>query len=290
MKKIIFIVLVSSLMFSCIRGEHDARNSEIDSLRTALDEREVFINDFISSFDEVESNLDSVAVQQHIIYVNADRSGGEFNPTQKERINANISAINKLMNENRKRILELSHNWKNSADKNIHLEKVIGTLKKQLVQKNIELTALNEKLTAFNAEMTQLHVSMDTLNAQYSSKLQTIGKQTQMLNSTLNTAYYIVGKSKDLQEAQLIDREGGLLGIGKTAKLNGDFDNSRFIQIDYTKTDTIPVNEEGAKIITSHPSDSYILEKNKKGLVKNLLITNPKKFWSASKYLVVVHS
>ena len=290
MRKIIFIILVSWLMSSCTQGQFDSSNSEIDSLRTALNERETFINNFISSFNEVERNLDSVAIQQHIIYVNADKSGWEFNPTQKERINANISAINKLMNQNRKRISELSHHWKNSANKNQYLEKAIGTFKKQLVQKNIELTALNEKLTALNAEMTQLHTSVDTLNAQYASKLQTISEQTQTSNTVLNTVYYVVGKSKDLQEAQLIDREGGLLGIGKTSKLNGDFDNSKFIQIDYTKTNTIPVNKEDAKIITSHPSDSYTLDKDDKGVVKNLLITNPKKFWSASKYLVVVHS
>ena len=44
------------------------------------------------------------------------------------------------------------------------------------------------------------------------------------------------------------------------------------------------------KIITSHPSESYTLEKDaaKKDKVKNIVITNPDKFWSASKYLVVV--
>jgi hypothetical protein len=44
------------------------------------------------------------------------------------------------------------------------------------------------------------------------------------------------------------------------------------------------------KIITSHPSDSYTLDKDAsdKDKVTNIVITNSEKFWSTSKYLVVV--
>src|SRR5207253_11489062 len=82
---------------------------------------------------------------------------------------------------------------------------------------------------------------------------------------------------------------GGLLGMGKTSKLSSNFDNSKFTKIDYTQTTVIAVNSDNVKIITSHPTDSYKMENDskKKGVVRNLVITNPEKFWSASKYLVV---
>jgi hypothetical protein len=47
------------------------------------------------------------------------------------------------------------------------------------------------------------------------------------------------------------------------------------------------VNLKKVKLVTSHPSDSYTLEKNG-DQVSNIQITNPEKFWRASKYLVVV--
>jgi hypothetical protein len=53
------------------------------------------------------------------------------------------------------------------------------------------------------------------------------------------------------------------------------------------KVNTIPIDSKDAKIITSHPSDSYTLNKEKDKVV-SLQITNAEKFWSASKYLVVV--
>ena len=88
-------------------------------------------------------------------------------------------------------------------------------------------------------------------------------------------------------ESKLIDKSGGLLGIGRTPKLSENFDKEKFTRIDYTQVLIIPVNSDGIKIITVHPSDSYTLDKEK-NMVKNIVITNADKFWSASKYLVVI--
>jgi hypothetical protein len=105
----------------------------------------------------------------------------------------------------------------------------------------------------------------------------------------MHTAYYIVGRTKELKESKLIDRKGGLLGLGKTSRLSANVDNTKFTRIDYTQVSNIPVNSTKVKVITSHPSDSYKLEKDakNKSLVKNLVITNPEKFWATSKYLVI---
>ncbi|MGZ4097881.1 MAG: Cbp1 family collagen-binding glycoprotein adhesin, partial [Bacteroidia bacterium] len=185
-----------------------------------------------------------------------------------------------------KTIAELKSKLKRSAGKNSKLEKAVASLTEQLAQKDQELASLNEKLTALNAQVEQLQTSLDTLNAKNSSQAQTIAQHTE----ALHTAYYIVGKSKDLAEAKVIDKKGGLLGIGKTSELNSDFDRSKFTRIDYTKMTTIPINSDKVKIITNHPSDSYTLEKDSKDkdLVKTIVITNPEKFWSVSKYLVII--
>ena len=47
------------------------------------------------------------------------------------------------------------------------------------------------------------------------------------------------------------------------------------------------IDSKGAKLVTSHPADSYTLNKEKDKVV-SIQITNAEKFWSASKYLVVV--
>lgn len=281
MRNPLLIILAALVISSCNRAELAQLSHDKDSLITLVNERESSVNDFISSFNEVERNLDSVAVRQNIIAINSDNPG-ELKVTQKARINESIAAINSLMDQNRAKISELNRKMRNSSHKNVQLEKMIATLNDQLMKKDIELTELNIRLNALDTQVAQLEISVDTLTLLNSAQSQTIAEET----IALHTAYYVIGKSGELQDAEIIDRKGGLLGIGRTSQLNSDFDNSKFIRIDYTQISNIPVNSD-MKIITTHPSNSYTLDKEDE-MVKNLVITNPGLFWSASKYLVIV--
>jgi hypothetical protein len=284
MKYYFLIAAAALFMSSCNRKELADSNHANDSLEAVVNDREAVLNEFIASFNEVEANLDAVAAKQNIIVKNADKPG-ELKPNQKARINDEIASINALMEQNRKKIVELDRKLKSSGNKNANLTKAVETLNAQLVQKFVELKDLNARLDALNVQCAQLETSVNILTAENAAKDQTIAEET----AALHTAYYVVGKAKDLQDANLIDRKGGLLGIGRTSKLSGDFDNSKFTRIDYTQTGTIAVNSD-MKIITSHPSDSYTLDTDDKDKdkVTNIRILNAEKFWSASKYLVVV--
>jgi uncharacterized coiled-coil protein SlyX len=275
MKKYLIIASAALLMSACNQSNTDTANRENDSLRSIVNEREASLNEFIASFNDVERNLDSVAVKQHLISMSTDHRG-ELKLSQKERINNEIASINSLMDENRKKLAALNSKLKRSGNKNAELEKTIATLNRQIVQKDLELADLNTKLIDLNAQVAQLRTVVDTLNIQNGIQSQSIAEKT----IALHTAYYIIGNSSDLKNAKIIDRKGGLLGIGRTSKLNSDFDNSKFTRIDYTQISTIAVNSD-MKIISNHPTSSY-------SLVKNIVITNPENFWSASKYLVIV--
>ncbi len=284
MKNYLFIAAAAFLMSACNQAEVDKGKHDNDSLLSVVSERDASINEFISSFNDVERNLDTVASRQHIINASTEKKG-EFRQNQKDRINTEIAAINDLMDKNRKKLSDLNRKLKNSSHKNVELEKMIATITVQLSQKDIELTALNEKLNNLNVQVAQLQTSVNTLTEEGNAKSATIANDTK----ELHTAYFVVAKSDELQDDKIIDRKGGLLGIGRTSKLSADFDNSKFTRIDYTVTGTITVNSE-MKMITSHPSDSYTLEMDTKDkdMVKSIVITNPEKFWSTSKYLVVV--
>lgn len=272
------------MVSSCNQAELDKSSHDKDSLQSVVNERDISLNDFIASFNEVESNLDSIAVRQHIILSHTDKNS-ELKKDQKARINSEIQAINELMEQNRKKLADLNHKLKNSGNKNAELMKTIATINNQLAHKDQELAELNTKLLELNAQVATLNTSVDTLNKRNQAQSQTIDERTM----ALHTAYYVMGKSGELKDAKIIDRQGGLLGIGRTSKLNSDFDNSKFTRIDYTQTSSIAVNSD-MKIITSHPTGTFMLEKDAKDkdIVKNIVITDPEKFWSTSKYLVIV--
>ncbi len=258
------------------QSEVDKANHERDSLAAIVNQRDASLYDFVASFDEVERNLDSIAVKQNIVSKSTENAT-EFKASSKDHINAQIAAINDLMDQNRKKLASLNAKLKSVNGKNAQLQKMIQTLNEQLTQKDKELAELNEKLAGLNAQVTLLQTSVETLNQNVSEK-----------TTALHTAYYVVGKQKDLEEAKIIDRTGGLLGIGKTAKLSANVDNSKFTRVDYTQMGSIPVDSKKMKMVTTHPAGSYTIDKDGKDVVKSILITDPEKFWSASKYLVVV--
>ncbi|MEO8147535.1 MAG: hypothetical protein ABI723_07860 [Bacteroidia bacterium] len=284
MKKIIVAAIALTMIYSCKNYEPDYNkaSSERDSLSQVLSKQEESMNSFLQDFNEVEKNLDSVAHRQNII-TQSVIGKSELSKTAKDRINDNIAAINQLMDDNRKKIADLNRKLKSSGNKVAQFEKMVSGLNDQLASKDAELVDLNTKLDGLNLEVQRLSISVDTLTAINSAQKSTIDNQTEQMH----TAYYIMGTKKSLEDKKVIDRKGGILGMGKTSVLTGDFDNSKFTKIDYTQVLSIPIDKSNAKVITSHPSDAFSLDKDKDKFT-NLRITNPEKFWSQSKYLIVI--
>jgi chromosome segregation ATPase len=284
MKK--YFVIAATLLasvYGCKNNEKEIADMQHkqDSLISVINEKNTSVDEFLKEYSEIETNLDQVARKGNMISENIkDR---ELKGTQKERINESIQAINQLMDQNREKLAALNRKLKSSNNKNSQLEKMIEQLNQDMVTKDAELVALNEQLAGLNTKVDQLTVSLDTMRTINTAQSQTISDQT----TAMHTAYYIEGKSSELKDLNVINKEGGVLGVGKTMKMNSNVDNSKFTKIDYTQVSTISVNSKDAKIITTHPMDSYTWEKEQNKVV-SLKISDPNKFWSQSKYLVIV--
>lgn len=278
------LITATVLLLSACGGnkEETAKvSAERDSLLSVINQRDSSINDFLAVNSEIEANLDSIVVREQGIGKGMQQKG-ELNQSAKDRINADIQIINRLMKENRKKINQLNSKLKKSNASNAAYQKMIEMLNERLATKDKELEELNRQLAAANAKVEQLETSVNTLSAENADKSRTIDQQT----AELHSVYYVVAKSKELREKKIIDNTGGLLGIGKTAQLAPDIYTGNFNQIDYTKVTEIDINSKRAKLITAHPADSYTLNKVD-GKIVTLKITDPERFWSASKYLVV---
>lgn len=265
------------------KEEVERLNRTSDSLMAITQSRDSVIDDFLATFNEIEQNLDSIAQRQTKIEGTMDRQG-ETRGNMKDRINEDIAAINQLMQENRGKVEELTKKLKRSNNRIAQFQKSIAMLNDQLSRKETELTDLNTRLEGLNMQVAQLQTSVDTLTTLSNTQAGTISEQTM----ALHTAYYVVGNAKDLENKKIVDQTGGLLGVGKTTKVKSDFNKQDFTMIDYTQTQVIPVESKDVKIATSHPVESYTLEKDGNGKVTSLKINEPEKFWSISKYLVVI--
>jgi septal ring factor EnvC (AmiA/AmiB activator) len=242
------------------------------------------IDEFVASMNDIETNLNSISEKQASINISA--SNPEMTRSQKERINDEIAAINELMKTNRDKMADLQKKLKRSNSRIGEFEKMVANLSQQIELKDKELADLNTKLSDLNTQVATLNTNVGTLTTQNEEKTRMIDDQT----SRLHTAYYTKGTYKELESKNVLTKEGGFLGIGKEQKVTNDFNPDAFAKVDITQTKVIPIESKNAKVITTHPTSSYVLETKEqdKKYVTNLVISDPDQFWKASKYLVVM--
>lgn len=264
------------------KEEFEQVSRERDSLIYASDLKDSSINALLSDFNAIEENLDSIARRQEAIEVESLQTH-EVKATQRDRINENIRIINELLERNRKLIADLQAKLRASQGRVAELNILVDRLQVSVAEKEKELGLTKVKLNEMDLNLENLNVMLDTITAQ---KAET-DKALQEKIKQLNTAYYIVGTFKELRQKNVVNKEGGFLGIGKNQLLKQDFNNDAFTRIDITETKIIDFGGKEGKVITNHPSGSYSLSRNS-GKLSSLSISDPEKFWGASKYLVVI--
>lgn len=288
MSRIILIASVALVLgvTSCKEKEKkqiELLTKENEALRSESKAKDSTINGYFQMLNEIESNLALIKEKENIISKNATAET-ELKKDTREQINEDIKTINELMAKNKRTIQYLNSKLKESNLKITEFEKMIAQANQTIQERDAEISVLKDKLTQLNFSITALNAQVDTLNTAKAQLTETVNKQVE----TINTAYYAFGTKKELELNKIIDKTGGFLGLGKTSKLKSDFNISYFTKIDISKVNSLPLSGKKVTMITVHPSDSYKLITNQTGIVERIDIMDATKFWSASKYLVLI--
>ncbi len=275
----VIIILTNFLVSNCSKGSDDSENSIKDSIENVssnlngkLNEKDAAIQELVSSFNEIQENLNTIKEKEKII---SKVTSDEDVKSKEDQIKEDIQSIYDLMAKNKDRIGSLSKKLKNSKLKIEGLEKMIENMQATLNLKDSEIEELKTKIEGLNVELSSLTTNYKAVENESNQKTEII-----------NTAFYAIGTSKELKEKNVITKEGGIIGLGKTTKLSSDFNKEYFTKINIEKTTSINLGAKKIKMLTTHPSSSYKLVGEKP--IEKLEITNTKEFWSASKYLVIV--
>jgi DNA repair exonuclease SbcCD ATPase subunit len=288
--KIHLIILIMPLMLYACGGGSDVEQlkAERDSLEKISDSKDATINDFMKSFNQIETNLETIKQKENIISLQA-HGDVELDATAKDKINDDILAIYELMNKNKNTISHLEGKLKQANINASEFKKMIKRMEEELKSKDGEieslknsLTKLNIDLANLNKEIAQLSTNMDTLQKDVEHKEDVIEVQDQKLH----TVYYVFGTKKELKEHKIITSEGGFIGLGRMQKLMENFNKDYFKVVDNRDLHSIPLFTKKAQLITSHPAPSYYFAGKEK--IDSLVIKNPNDIWSVSKYLVIM--
>ena len=287
--KNLLLVLSVVVLVSC--GQHKKEiarmQSKQDSIAALNVQKDNSILEFIGAMNEIQSNLDSIKTVQKIVSVQTT-PGTELKAEAKKRIIEDIAQINKLLEKNKELVNSLQGKLRNSNLKIAELEKMIDNLTKQVGDKDAEIAVLKQDLEKLHVDVAGLNQKIVTITAENEAAIKEKNQTIEAKTNELNTAYYAFGIKKELTEKNVIEKEGGVLGMGKTLKMKKDFNRDYFMKIDIREFKQLPLNTKKAKLVTYHPEGSYHLTMTAKKTVENLVIDKPEEFWKASKYLLIV--
>jgi DNA repair exonuclease SbcCD ATPase subunit len=281
MKTHVCFVIGVILLASCNNSEK-IRNLETIANKNSLllaeaQKKDSAIASYINTITEIQDNLDSIKDREKILSVNT----GENKPGTKESLMADLKSIDDFIVSNDRKLNALSEKVKKLGREDIHLNKMVAKLNKELAQKDSEIVALQANLSKTDESLNQLsHKFNDSI-----AVIQRQRAEMNKLNDEVSTVYYVTGRIKELEHIGAVDKEGGFIGIGSTAELNPNAVSSSFKKANKVSLTSLQLNGKFRRLITLHPTNSYKISDD--GKTDELLITNPADFWKDGNYLIV---
>ena len=280
---------LSLITISCVSNSESVseESRRIDSLQSLLSSKDQAINSlefqklnddsivnlYALYIQKIKENINEINKQELII--NNKKNNPDFIEKDTTDIIKSIKILSKKLKENESMILALNNAVKLEKDKNSLFASRVSDLREEIAQSNREVYYLKEELNSMNA-------SFDAIFKKYNLQ----NKKISDLNQKLNEVAYVIGSKSELLENGVLTKSGGLIGIGKTRKLNSDLNTDYFTYVSKYKFQKIPLGFKTVRLMTSHPTDSYRLS-NSNEIIDSLIIINQNDFWRNSKFLVV---
>lgn len=281
---IILGLVAGGIFFNDFQKDQEAKfkfeENRGNSLAIKLNQRDSLVNDYVNTLNEIEKDLLYIKEQENLL--DAQSNDPELAKDKKSKIISDIQLVYSLVEQNKKKIADLSKKLKNSGVEIAALNEKVKYLTSTIEERDNSFVALNQQMAEKENEIISLNDQVGTLETVVINQKGLIDEQ----EISLNTAYIAAGNFKELKEKGILTKEGGFLGLGKNTSLANEVSDESFTKIDVTETKSFPVFSERVELITEHPAGSYEwVEENNQ--IAYMVISNPKEFWKISKYAVL---
>lgn len=275
------------ILFSCKNEKVDMGRyvAERDSIMQDNKSKTQQLNELNGILTTIATGLDSIAVQENILFNNSGHDGVNLD---KHQIAARLNGMADILTRQRQKIkmLQDSLSSHRSSQGVARLQRVVEFLNQQLAEKDQMIRSLRADLNNSKKDITQLRASLSSMQiradkAEHKSQVLTTAMSKQ--DEIINECYVKIGTKKQLVALGLL--KGGFLSKKKVNY--SEVDKNKFNAVDIRKFREIPLKSDNPKILTPQPNThSYHFEDNGDGNC-TLVITNPTLFWSVSNFLII---
>jgi uncharacterized coiled-coil protein SlyX len=207
----------------------------------------------------IQDSLSAIVLGENVAHLAATSHEVELNPPQTlhDGVLERIALLKGAIERTKTRIEELDARLKKSGLKVAGLEKMIAGLRKSVSEKESRIAELETQVGDLETRVAGLSVEVEDQQLEIAEK-----------RMELATVYYAMGTKKELTSTGILESTGGVLGIGKTLKPTGRFDEARFSALDTDLENVIRIPAEKAQVLSAQPASSYELRPIGKEMVE----------------------
>ncbi|HHV37057.1 MAG TPA: hypothetical protein GXX77_04390 [Candidatus Cloacimonetes bacterium] len=273
------LVIVFGVVWMNASKANKALRLEKEELESLYESSSAMIADVQANLDEMEQDLSGQLFTQSEL--------SETDSTdRRDKMVASIAIMREQIEADKKKIAQLEAQLANSRTQLRGVQETVDRLKASLADKEQIMSELQERMgildETIEEERRRSQREIAEIEQTVLEKEQEIGE----IMRSENQIYYTVGTRKQLLDNKVINRKGGLLGIGRVTMVKKTIDAMNFSELNLLDQTEIrfPVTKKGYSILSNHIATTYTVEKDGDEYV--LTITDPDNF-RKQKFLVI---
>jgi hypothetical protein len=255
------------------------------NLSMTIEKRDSLVNEFENTFNEIEESLTFIKERRN----NLSLASKEDLTSNRKVIVEDIRLMNTMLAESSEKINELNKKLNSEKFRINSLNTRIEELTNETMELNSNIELLETQLALRNTTIAEMDNDIIQLKNEIEKRDETISVKSQTIakkDEEINQVFFIKGTFKELEQKEIIAREGGFLGLGRNIIIQDNFSDEYFTELDKREIDTIPLHAQKVEIISVHSENSYSFLNNGEQLAY-LKIEKPDDFWKVSNYLIV---
>lgn len=290
MKKLLLTIAAAAvIVLSACDKKAEEKSQQLETENKTLSTQLAIAQDskdsLIFLMNDIYTGIEQINEQEELLY---NIRGNGDQGMQRQTIIENLARIQQELKNKQEMLDKYNAQLNDNNDKNNVLRNQVASLQKKLASSESRVSELRKQVESLQAENGELRENLASsqeqvrtvTNANDSLTNENVRQNDQLKKNEvdMNKVYYALGTKNELKNNQI-------LGKGNKV-LQGNYNQNYFTQADKRSLKYIDCKNKKAEVLSNQPADSYRFEvdANKN---KTLVITNPDRFWNASRYLVI---